>query len=39
MRNETMHECEVQIVYNYEIYPRDGIVTTSKGFVIIDICS
>ena len=31
-----MNESELQRVYNYEIYPRDSIFYSDKGFVNID---
>ena len=35
-KNDTMKELEFQTVCKYKIYPRDSIISTSKGFVNID---
>ena len=39
LKNITMNESELLRVYNYEIYPRDSIIFSDKGFVNIDIGS
>ena len=36
LENDTMNDTDLQRVYNYEIYPRDSIITTNKVFIIID---
>ena len=36
LKNDTWNEKELQTVFNYEIYPRDSIITTNIGFVNID---
>ena len=34
--NDTMNESELQIIYNYPIYPRDSKIYSDKGFINID---
>ena len=36
LKNDTMMELELQIVYDYPIYPRDSKIYSDKGFVNID---
>ena len=36
LKNDNMNKSELQRVYNYEKYPRDSIITTNRGFVILD---
>ena len=36
IKNDTMIESELQRVYKHKIYPRESMITTKKGFVIID---
>ena len=36
LKNDTMNESQLQKIYNYPIYPRDSIIYSDKGFVIID---
>ena len=31
-----MNESDLERVYNYNLYPRDSLITTNKGFVILD---
>ena len=36
LKIDTTNESELHRVYHYNIYPRDGIITTKKGFVNLD---
>ena len=36
LNNDTMNESQLQIFYNYNIYPRDSIIATNKRYVSID---
>ena len=36
LKNDTMNESQLQRVDNYEIYPRDSIIITDRGFVNLD---
>ena len=36
LKNDTMNESELQIIYNYPIYPRDSKIYSDRGFVNID---
>ena len=36
LRNDTLNESHLQIVYNYPIYPRDSKIYSVKGFVNMD---
>ena len=34
--NDTMNEGDLQIIYNYPIYPRDSKIYSDRGFINID---
>ena len=36
LKNDTMKESKLQIVYSFSIYPRDSKIYSDKGFVNID---
>ena len=36
LRNDTMNESHLQIIYKYPIYPKDSKIYSDKGFVNID---
>ena len=36
LKNDTMNESQLQKIYNYPIYPRDGKIYSDRGFVNID---
>ena len=36
LKKDTMNESQLQKIYNYPIYPRDGKIYSDKGFVNID---
>ena len=36
LKNDTMNESQLQKIYNYSIYPRDGQIYSDRGFVNID---
>ena len=36
LKNDTMNESQLQIIYNYPIYPRVSKIFSDKGFVNID---
>ena len=36
LEDDTMNESELQKVYNFNIYPRDSIITADRGFVNTD---
>ena len=36
LKNYTMNESQLQIVYNYNIYPKDSKIYSDRGFVNID---
>ena len=36
LKKDTMSESQLQVVYNYPIYPRDSKIYSDKGFVNID---
>ena len=36
LENDTMNKVQLQKVYNYPIYPRDGKIYSNRGFVNID---
>ena len=39
LRNYTMNESQLQIIYNYPIYPRDSKIYSDRRFINIDIGS
>ena len=36
LKNDTVNESELEIVYTYPIYPRDSKIYSDKGFLTID---
>ena len=36
LKNNTMNESQLQIIYIYPIYPRDSKIHSDKGFVNVD---